>query len=94
MIRAKEGEIEFDGTLDTLLCEYAVITKEFRLMMAKALESEEDAQAFLKRAYVFGCMSDEEIDKEIELAKERFEKSEAGKVLKNLFSGGMKHDAD
>lgn len=39
-------------------------------------------------------MTDEEIDKEIELAKERFEKSEAGKVLKNLFSGGMKHDAD
>lgn len=94
MIRAKEGEIEFDGTLDTLLSEYAVITKEFRLMMAKALESEEDAQAFLKRAYDLGCMSDEEINKEIELAKEKFEKSEVGKIIGILFAGGMKHDAD
>lgn len=39
MIRAKEGEIDFKGTLDTLLSEYAVITREFRLMMAEAFES-------------------------------------------------------
>ena len=38
-------------------------------------------------------MTDEEIDKEIELAKENFEKSGIGKVLSTLF-GGMKHDAD
>lgn len=75
MIRAKEGEIEFDGTLDTLLSEYAVITKYFRLRMAKALESEEDARELLKKACDIGCMSDDEINKELELAKERFEKS-------------------
>lgn len=70
MICVKKGEIEFDGTLDTLLSEYAVITRNFRLMMAKALESEEDAREFLKRAYDLGCMSDDEINKEFELAKE------------------------
>lgn len=93
MIRAKEGEIELNGTLDTLLSEYSVITKEFRESITE-IDSEEAAQELLKRAYDLGFMTDEEIDKEIELAKERFEKSEAGKVLKNLFSGGMKHDAD
>lgn len=93
MIRAKEGEIELNGTLNTLLSEYSVITKELRESITE-IDSEEAAQELLKRAYDLGFMTDEEIDKEIELAKERFEKSEAGKVLKNLFSGGMKHDAD
>ena len=54
MIRAKEGEIDFKGTLDTLLSEYAVITREFRLMMAEAFESEEEAQRIIKRAYDLG----------------------------------------
>lgn len=35
-----------------------------------------------------------EIDKEIELDKEEFEKSEGAKIIGILFSGGMKHDAD
>lgn len=48
MIRAKEGEIELDGTLNTLLSEYAAITKEFRLMMTKDLESEEGLRHFSK----------------------------------------------
>lgn len=39
-------------------------------------------------------MSNEEIDKEIELDKEEFEKSEGAKIIGILFSGGMKHDAD
>ena len=94
MIRAKEGEIDFKGTLDTLLSEYAVITREFRLMMAEAFESEEEAQRIIKRAYDLGCMSNEEIDKEIELDKEEFAKSEGAKIIGILFSGGMKHDAD
>ena len=93
MIRAKEGEIELNGTLDTLLSEYSVITKELRESITE-IDSEEAAQELLKRAYDLGFMTDEEIDKEIELAKERFEKSEVGKILGILFSGGMKHDAD
>lgn len=93
MICAKEGEIEFDGTLDTLLIEYSVITKELRESITE-IDSEEVAQEMLKRAYDLGCMSDEEIDKEIELAKEKFEKSEVGKIIGILFAGGMKHDAD
>ena len=93
MIRAKEGEIDFKGTLDTLLSEYAVITREFRGLMEETFESEEEAQRLIKRGYDIGCMTDEEIDKEIKLAKENFEKSGIGKVLSTLF-GGMKHDAD
>lgn len=94
MICAKEGSVKFNGTLHTLLSEYSFITKEFREMMSENFDSEEEAQRLLKRAYDIGCMSNEEIDKEIELSKEKFEKSEVGRVLKNLFYGGMKHDAD
>lgn len=93
-VKAKEGSVEFDGTLVTLLSEYSVITKELREMMAEAFESEEEAQRIIKRACDIGCMSNEEINKEIELNKEKFEKSEVGKIIGILFSGGMKHDAD
>lgn len=93
MICIKEGVTEIKGSIPTLLSEYAVITKRLREAMAQ-VDSEEVAQEMLKRAYDLGFMTDEEIDKEFELAKEKFEKSGVGRVLKNLFSGGMKHDAD
>lgn len=93
MICIKESVTEIKGSIPTLLSEYTVITKRLREAMAQ-VDSEEVAQEMLKRACDLGFMTDEEIDKEIELAKEKFEKSEVGRVLKNLFSGGMKHDAD
>lgn len=94
MICAKEGSVKFNGTLHTLLSEYSFITKEFREMMSENFDSEEEAQRLLKRAYDLGCMSDDEMDKELELLIEKFEKSSAAEFLRNLFFGGAKHDPD
>ena len=92
MISIKESELAISGNIPTLLTEYTIITKKLCESITE-VDSEEAAKKMLKRAYDQGLMTDEEIDKEIELAREEFEKSEIGKVLSTLF-GGMKHDAD
>lgn len=93
MINVKEEKMEMRGNLSTLLSEYTLITRALHKSIAEH-ESEEFAQFVLKRAYDLGCMSDEEIDKELELVIEKFEKSSAAEFLRNLFFGGAKHDPD
>lgn len=84
MININEDKLEIRGNIPTLITEYTEITKKLREIITE-VDSEEAAQRVLKRAYDLGFMSEEEIDKEIELVRERFENSEMGRVLKICF---------
>lgn len=69
MIKANKGTVELSGSENTLLAELSCVTNAFKEVLEKD-HSEEEAKEIVMTAVEVGLMSQDELDKNFECAKE------------------------
>lgn len=91
MIKCENGCSEIKGTVPDFLSDYTIITRHIREALSEGM-SEEFAMYMLKKSFDIGMMSNDEVDIEFKKSIGKFDGTELGMMLAELFGGG--HNAD